>query len=220
MNPAISAILFYVFAAAALLAAMGVVAFRNPVTCALSMALCFGFTAAIFFGMGASFLGISQIIVYAGAILVLFLFIVMMLDVKKQEEESAGWLWPVVGVVVAAVFAGMMVNSTLRLPGATGGRCPVHVLVEHSGELCVSSGAKEGAGDCCCAAAAAAEEPAALGLYGAQLPALQLPEGKSDAQLLGHNIFTHFNITFVILSFALLAGAVGAVSIGRKLRRD
>ena len=213
MDPAISAILFYVFAAAALLAALGVVAFRNPVTCALSMALCFAFTAAIFFGMGASFLGIAQIIVYAGAVLVLFLFIIMMLDVKEEEKKSLGWAAPAVGVVVAAVFAGMLVNTALKLPGATEGRCPVHVLLENSCELCVGGCDDKSAP----AAAPDAQKP---GPYGAQLPALQLPEGQSDAKLLGANIFTHYNITFVMLAFALLAGTVGAVSVGRRLRRD
>lgn len=209
MDPAISAILFYIFAGAALLAAIGVVAFRNPVTCALSMALCFGFTAAIFFGMGASFLGIAQIIVYAGAILVLFLFIIMMLDVKAEEEKSIGWFAPAVGVVVAGIFAGMMVNTALKLPGATGGRCPVHVLLENSCELCVGEHRE----------ATPAADPQ-LGYYGAALPALRLPEGQSDSKLLGANLFTHYNLTFVILGFALLAGAVGAVSVGRRLRRD
>ena len=213
MDPAISAILFYVFAAAALLAAVGVIAFRNPVTCALSMALCFGFTAAIFFGMGASFLGITQIIVYAGAILVLFLFIIMMLDVKAEAEKSLGWFAPALGVVVAGVFAGMMVNTALKLPGATGGRCPVHVLLENSCELCVGSCDEK-------AAPAGDLHVQKPGLYGAQLPALQLPEGKSDAKMISATLFTHYNLSFVILGLALLAGTVGAVSVGRRLRRD
>lgn len=213
MDPAISAILFYVFAFAALLAAVGVIAFRNPVTCALSMALCFGFTAAIFFGMGASFLGIAQIIVYAGAILVLFLFIIMMLDVKTEEEKSIGWVAPAVGVIVVGIFAGMLVNTSLKLPGATGGRCPVHVLFENSCELCVGAEADE------CSTATQKQDPQP-GLYGSALPELRLPEGQSDAKLLGSNLFTHYNLTFVILGFALLAGTVGAVSVGRRLRRN
>lgn len=210
MDPAISAILFYVFAVLALASAVGVVALRNPVSSALSMALCFGFTAAIFFGMGASFLGIAQIIVYAGAILVLFLFIVMMLDVKEEEARSVGWLAPASGVVLAGVFAGMLVTTALQLPGATSGRCPVHVLLEHTCELCVGGGEQ----------AEAAQQPQKAAPYGGQLPQLSLPEGQSDAKLLGQNVFTHYNITFVMLSFALLAGAVGAVAVGRKLRRD
>lgn len=211
MDPAISAILFYVFAAAALLAAIGVVAFRNPVTCALSMALCFGFTAAIFFGMGASFLGIAQIIVYAGAILVLFLFIIMMLDIKEEERKSIGWFVPSLGVVIVGVFAGMMVNTALKLPGATGGRCPVHVLLENTCELCISD---------CEQKEVKPEKKQEAAFYGGALPELQLPEGQSDSKLLGTTLFTHYNLTFVILGFALLAGAVGSISVGRRMRRD
>lgn len=202
---ALSAILFYVFALLALLSAIGVVAFRNPVSSAMSMALCFGFTAAIFFGMGASFLGIAQIIVYAGAILVLFLFIIMMLDVKDEDRKSGGWLYPVVGVVVAGVFAGMTTIAAMKLPGSQAGRCPVHVLVENSCALCVGEGS----------ATEQEQRPAA---YGGSLPELQLKS--SDTKLLGENLFTHYNITFVILSFALLAGAAGAVAVGRKIRKD
>ena len=206
MNPAISAILFYVFAAAALLSAVGVVALRNPVSSALSMALCFGFTAAIFFGMGASFLGISQVIVYAGAILVLFLFIIMMLDVKQEERTPGSRCYAFIGVVIAGVFAGMMTTAALNLPGATAGRCPLHVLVENADALKVGEGSispdlKQG--------------PAA---YGGALPALKAPA--EDAALLGETLFSHYSIAFVILSFALLAGSAGAVAVGRKLRKD
>ncbi|MCH5284247.1 MAG: NADH-quinone oxidoreductase subunit J [Akkermansiaceae bacterium] len=206
---AISAVLFYVFAFAALLCAVGVVAFRNPVSSALSMALCFGFTSAIFFNLGATFLGISQIIVYAGAILVLFLFIIMMLDVKSEEERGvSSFVSTVVGVVVAGVFAGLMVKAVEALPGSKGGRCPVHVLVESSGELCVGEEAE-----------AAAQMPK-LQPYGGALPALQLPEKSSDTALLGNTLFSRYSIPFVLLSFALLAGSAGAVAVGRKLRKD
>lgn len=203
---AISSLLFYVFALAALLSAVGVVAFRNPVSSALSMALCFGFTAAIFFGMGASFLGISQIIVYAGAILVLFLFIVMMLDVKAEERSTGGWVYSAAGVVVAGVFAGIITNAALLLPGATGGHCPFRALLENLGVLCVGNG--------CQVADAALPEAS----YGGALPALSQPA--ADTVLLGNTLFSHYSITFVILSFALLAGAAGAVAVGRKLRKD
>lgn len=205
MNPAISSILFYIFAVAALLSAIGVVAFRNPVSSALSMALCFGFTAAIFFGMGASFLGISQIIVYAGAILVLFLFIIMMLDVKEEERSHTGWVFPCIGVVLAGVFAGMITSAALKLPGSTGGHCPARALVEHLDELKVGKPA----------APAADVAPAP---YGGALPALTNPG--DDTAMLGNTLFSHYNITFVILSFALLAGAAGAVAVGRRLRKD
>lgn len=203
---AISSILFYIFAFAAVLGAIGVIAFRNPVSSALSMALCFGFTAAIFFGMGASFLGISQIIVYAGAILVLFLFIIMMLDVKTEERSTGSMFYSCVGVVIAGTFAGMISSAALKLPGAEGGACPWRVLFDHIGALCVG-------GECQAADAAA---PAAS--YGGALP--ELSQSISDTALLGDTLFSHYSITFVILSFALLAGAAGAVALGRKLRKD
>lgn len=208
MDPAISAIIFYVLAAAALLSAVGVVALRNPVSCALSMALCFGFVAAIFFGMGASFIGIAQIIIYAGAVLVLFLFITMMLDVKQEEPVSGSRWFCIAGMVMAGVLAGIFCTATLRLPGAKEGRCPVRVLVENLGELDVGNKTQ-------------AVPPASPSPYGGSLPAL-CPEkrGSSDARLLGENLFSHYSITFAILSFALLAGAVGAVALGRKLPRD
>lgn len=171
--PLLSAVLFYTFAVAALLSAIGVVALRNPVSSALSMALCFGFTAAIFFNMGASFLGIAQIIVYAGAILVLFLFITMMLDVKSEERQSGriGFISPVLAVIVVGIFAGMIVQACLTM-------------------------------SCC------------------TLPELHTAEQGGDATLLGRTLFSQYNIPFVILGFALLAGTIGAVAVGRKLRKD
>lgn len=204
---AISSLLFYIFALAALLSAIGVVALRNPVSSALSMALCFGFTAAIFFGMGASFLGISQVIVYAGAILVLFLFIIMMLDVKDEEKTTDSTIFSCAGVVIAGVFAGVITSAALRLPGATGGACPFHALVDNLCALCVGQ-------DC----PAAVEQAQQVASYGGALP--ELSGAVADTSCLGSVLFSQYSITFVILSFALLAGAAGAVAIGRKLRKD
>ncbi len=213
MNPAISSLLFYIFALAALVSAIGVVSLRNPVSSALSLALCFGFVAAIFFNMGATFLGITQIIVYAGAILVLFLFIIMMLDVKNEEHATGNLGYAVVGVIVAGMLAGMISSASLQLPGATDGRCPWHAFTDAFCEqLSVDSCSKGNPvpqGDI--------QAPAP---YGGSLPALNPEEQGSDAKLLGENLFSYYNLTFVILGFALLAGCVGAVSIGRRLRRD
>lgn len=221
---AICQIIFYVFAALAALCAIGVVAFRNPVTSAMNMALSFGFTAAILFGMGAQFMGIVQLIVYAGAILVLFLFVVMMLDVKA--EEHSGLMPMVVGVVVASVFAGIVTHVALHLPGAQEGACPVITACENIDALAVTDEAK-------------AEKPAigAAG-FGGSLPQLDSkaanmaanpgmsPEaaaaatGYPDVKLLGKTLFSQYNIAFVILSFALLSGTVGAVALARKIRKD
>ncbi len=201
MEAAISSILFYLFAAIAVLSAFGVVASRNPVTSAMCMAVSFASTAAVLFCMGAQFLGIVQIIVYAGAILVLFLFVVMMLDVKSEESTLSRLPRAIVGVVIAGIFAGMVTKAALLLPGATEGKCPVAAL--------------------CCDEACTTDTDA-TDKFGGPLPALKETDTKeiSGTKALGETLFTQYNIAFVILSFALLAGTVGAVALGRKIRKD
>ena len=83
MNIFASDILFYVFGALAVVLSLMVIFMRNPVSSSMMMALSFGATAAVMIGLGAHFLGILQILVYAGAIMVLFAFIIMLLNVKQ-----------------------------------------------------------------------------------------------------------------------------------------
>lgn len=200
MEAAISSILFYLFATVAVLSAFGVVASRNPVNSAMCMAVSFASTAAILFCMGAQFLGIVQIIVYAGAILVLFLFVVMMLDVKSEERNLSNLPRAIIGVVIAGVFAGMVTKAALLLPDATAGKCPVKAL-------------------CCTDYDATPATTVAEGeLSGGALP--ELAQDNADVKNLGETLFSQYNIPFVILSFALLAGTVGAVALGRKIRKD
>ncbi|MCQ2364754.1 MAG: NADH-quinone oxidoreductase subunit J [Akkermansia sp.] len=223
---ALCQIIFYVFAALALLCAVGVVAFRNPVTSAMNMALCFGLVSAILFGLGAQFLGIIQIIIYAGAILVLFVFVIMMLDIKAEEHSPASWLPAVGGTVVAAVFAGMVMSVSMNLPGAKDGSCPAKTLWDNIGELSLAPQPQQ------------AEAPAKVTRFGGALPALSpaaaakalnpdiAPEQAAnattypDVKLVGHTLFTQYNIPFVILGFALLSGSVGAMALARKYRKD
>ncbi len=219
-------ILFYVLAALAVLCAIGVVAYRNPVNSAMCMAVCFAMVAAVFFGMGAQFLGIVQLIVYAGAILVLFLFVVMMLDIHDEGKSKGSYAHAAVGVLIAGFFAGLIIKVSINLPGATDNPCPVLTLCESAGELLI--------GD----ARTATPAPAAAPQYGGALPELSAAEaarvenpGISDAEaaavtsipdvkLLAKCLYTHYNIPFVILGFALLSGTVGAVALARKIRKD
>lgn len=77
--------LFYLFAFSALASGLMVVTSRNAVNGAMFMILTFVSTAALFFLLEAFFLGVLQILVYAGAVMVLFLFIIMLLDVEKAK---------------------------------------------------------------------------------------------------------------------------------------
>ncbi len=215
-------ILFYVFAACALIASLAVVIARNPVNSAMNMALCFGFVAAIFFGMGAQFLGIVQLVVYAGAILVLFLFITMMLDVKAEERSRRHLAIGAAGGTVAIVIAAIICWCAWTLPGAQELRCPAKSFCANFCEdLSLSPKA---------ATPATQEEPM-LAPYGGPMPqlspaaaakALGAPEEGAttipDTKLLGYTLFGRYNIPFVILGFALLTGTVGSIALSRKLK--
>ncbi|MCG8602453.1 MAG: NADH-quinone oxidoreductase subunit J [Verrucomicrobiales bacterium] len=94
--------LFYIFAALALVGGIGVVVNKNPVTSAFSMIVSFLGLAALFIQLDAYLVGVLQILVYAGAIMVLFLFIIMLLDVQEEEKRR----FPLIAALGAAGVAG------------------------------------------------------------------------------------------------------------------
>jgi len=98
-------ILFYLFATVLVGAAVGVITSRNPVHSVLFLVLAFFNSAVLWVLLEAEFLGIVLVLVYVGAVMVLFLFVVMMLDISV-EQVRAGFTryWPL-GVVVMAVIA-------------------------------------------------------------------------------------------------------------------
>jgi len=112
-------ILFYTFAVLAVLGALGVVWNRNPVSGAFSMIGCFVAVAALFVGLNAYFLGTIQVLVYTGAIMVLFLFIIMLLDLRAEGRRKI----PVVSAGIAgAVGLGFVALSGMVLSGFEPGR--------------------------------------------------------------------------------------------------
>ncbi|MGB7837496.1 MAG: NADH-quinone oxidoreductase subunit J, partial [Terrimicrobiaceae bacterium] len=79
--------LFWVFAALMLIFGAAVVFLRNPVSSALSLVMSFIFLAALFITLDAFFIGVVQVLVYAGAVMVLFLFIIMLLDLRSERPR-------------------------------------------------------------------------------------------------------------------------------------
>jgi len=113
-------ILFFIFATVLIGAALGVILSRNPVYSALLLVLCFFNSAVIWVLLDAEFLGIVLVLVYVGAVMVLFLFVVMMLDVNLEQlrKEFAGY-WPLtVAVAGFVVFAMINVIVVKHLGGA------------------------------------------------------------------------------------------------------
>ena len=74
---------------------------RNPVASALSLVVSFLALAALFMSLNAYFIGIIQVLVYAGAIMVLFLFIIMLLDLRAEELRKINWVASAGGIAVA-----------------------------------------------------------------------------------------------------------------------
>jgi NADH-quinone oxidoreductase subunit J len=116
-----AAILFYVFAGVLICAALGVILARNPVHSALLLVLCFFNSAVIWLLLDAEFLGIVLVLVYVGAVMVLFLFVVMMLDVNVEEfRKSLAGYWPLaVAVAGFLIFAIINVIVVRHLGGIT-----------------------------------------------------------------------------------------------------
>lgn len=83
--------LFYLFSLLTLIASLFVVINRNAVNSAMFMIVAFASTAGLFFLLEAFFIGILQILIYAGAVMVLFLFVIMLLNVEKMSRKSPNW---------------------------------------------------------------------------------------------------------------------------------
>src|SRR5947199_10630155 len=99
-----SPVLFWIFASLMLVFGAAVVVNRNPVASALSLVVSFIGLAALFMSLDAYFLGIIQVLVYAGAVMVLFLFIIMLLNLQAEARRPINWLAAVGGIGVAVVL--------------------------------------------------------------------------------------------------------------------
>ena len=102
-------ILFWFFSIAMLVCGLLVIANRNPVTSAMFLVLLFVFMAGLFVLLEAFFIAAIQILVYAGAVMVLFLFVIMLLDIKASERRKFKVLGVVGGIAVALAFVWELV---------------------------------------------------------------------------------------------------------------
>ena len=107
------AVSFWILASGLLISATALVAFRNPVTNAVCLVVALVMQAALFITLEAFFLAAVQVIVYAGAVMVLFLFVIMLLDVKEEARRKTSWakVVAVVGVGGGAVFGATKIAT-------------------------------------------------------------------------------------------------------------
>ena len=107
-------LVFYLLSAILLLAGLRVITARNPVHAALALVLAFFTAAGLWMLLQAEFLAITLVLVYIGAVMVLFLFVVMMLDINIEEMRRGFWSYLPAGLLVG----GLMVAEMVMVLGA------------------------------------------------------------------------------------------------------
>ena len=131
-------ILFYAFALVLVASAFCVITARNPVYSALCLVLCFFTSAAIWLLIEAEFLAIVLVLVYVGAVMVLFLFVVMMLDIKVEQVRKGftryAWLGWLTTLAILVEIGGVIWVRRLGID-ATQGMQPIPAGYSNTGEL-------------------------------------------------------------------------------------
>ena len=123
-------IVFYVFASTLIVSALIVITAKNPVHAALFLVLSFFSAAGLWLLLYAEFLALTLILVYVGAVMVLFLFVVMMLDINFDKLREGFWRYLPVAATVAILMVAQMTlllfDKSMRLVGAAspGGPLP------------------------------------------------------------------------------------------------
>jgi NADH:ubiquinone oxidoreductase subunit 6 (chain J) len=111
--------LFWTFSAIMLFFGVMVIVCRNLVTSALSLVVCFLALASLYVSLDAFFIGVIQILVYAGAVIVLFLFIIMLLDLKAEERRRLNLPAFLGGLVVIALFVKVLFDVSYGFEGGS-----------------------------------------------------------------------------------------------------
>ena len=178
---------FYFFAVVAVLAALLCITQRNAVSSAIWLVVTMLSLAAIFVLLGAHFIGIIQVLVYAGAIMVLFLFVIMLLNLGQARPDLRGLGWRAVAVVGVALLAAQLL-PLLRYS-------PERLALEYTGTGAFADPARVFEGG-----RAAAQAVAEQGVAGA----------------IARPLFEVYLVPFELTSILLLAAIVGAVVLAKR----
>ncbi|MEI6653776.1 MAG: NADH-quinone oxidoreductase subunit J [Verrucomicrobiota bacterium] len=186
--------LFWPFSLVMLIGGVAVIVLRNPVASALAVVTCFVGMAGLFIGLSAFFVGVIQILVYTGAVMVLFLFIIMLLDLKDEVRRAKPLMPILAGLGLVIAFAAQLITVLSRTADAQLPALDKATLAQASSTL-IDSGTI-----------------AATGKIATALNAGSLP----DVHLIGRILFTDYNLPLQILGVLLLVATVGAVTLSKK----
>lgn len=188
-------LLFFLFAAITLLFGVLVVVSKNPVTSALSLALSFVGLAALFIGLDAYFIGTIQVLVYAGAVMVLFLFIIMLLDIRAEEGRKRGFAAAIGGMVLASVLV-LQITTVLR--GFDAGKKTRADAPLNARQAAAAMGDK------------------ALPTIASDLKDGTLP----DTKLMGLELYHRYAFHLQIVGLLLLVSTIGVVVLSKRERQS
>jgi len=189
--------LFIIFGALTVVFALAVVVNRNPVTASLCLVVSFIGLAGLFIGLSAFFIGIVQILVYAGAVMVLFVFIIMLMDVEEESKKTFTKARIFGGVLVGCGMAFLIVGAIWDFDHGATQLSDVPIQYETAVNLRLAA---EGSGVVHSAAATEA-----------------LAEGRlKDVALVGEKLFNDYNLHLQMIGVLLLVSTVGVVTLSKK----
>jgi len=200
-------ILFYLFAILMIAGGVCVVALKNPVSSAMGMIGSFVGIAALLIGINAFFVGTLMVLVYAGAIMVLFIFIIMLLDLKKETRSEFNYTNIAAGIAIPVVFVLLMVPILQTVEGnftKLDGRALVAAEKQLPSEI---------AEDSIIRTSLRGEKDLALA---ANPQTATLP----DVNLIGYHLYTKYNFPLQVVGVLLLVSTIGCVSLSKKLHGE
>jgi NADH-quinone oxidoreductase subunit J len=105
-------ILFIICAIVAILSALNMILQRHPISSALSLVGVMGALAVLYLLLGAEFLAMAQMFVYAGAVMVLFIFVIMLLNMGSEKASRKAWFAQIAGLPLVLAFLGILLFIT------------------------------------------------------------------------------------------------------------
>lgn len=187
--------LFYLFSFLAVLGGILLVAFRNPVSSALSMVLSFVGLAGLFIGLNAFFVGIVQILVYAGAIMVLFIFIIMLLDLNNETKIKFRSSSVALGLLIPICLSFQILGVIQSKDNRDFKPITNETLAKAASDF---------------------EEGSAIHKSLTHEKSPKLP----DTNLIGQQIFTHYNFPLQVMGALLLVATVGVVVLSKRTAKS
>ena len=201
---------FYLFAFMAVAGGVLLVALRNPVSSALAMVLSFVGLAGLFIGLNAYFVGIVQILVYAGAIMVLFIFIIMLLDLNDEKPVKFKSSSVIAGLVIPLLLV-VQILGVIQL-GSEGKKIEFEEITNDSMRKSAIQFSQADEDNI----TFPREEQSAIYKSLTHEKSPKLP----DTNLIGHTIFKSYNYPLQVVGVLLLVATIGVVILSKRSNKQ